>query len=129
MINRKNEQIVFGLILFLLFIIPPFIRVGHLIPFVQSGQSLFFLAAMAGLLLFVAIFKKNILRWGNVKLLDGLLFAIIFYIILNGYFLNEAGSVSFRLYDLTGLCFLYLLLRQLVAKKTFLVLVFMVVPK
>lgn len=83
------------------------------VPFMQLGQSILLLALMMGVVcLFAALFlRKDGVGVIQIKVLDCMLFLIIAWTVINAFVLQEAGSQSYRWFDLIGMVMFYAAVR------------------
>lgn len=102
-------------LLFLLFIFLPSVVMPELMHPTQTGKFFVFaygLMAVIVLFLLHRLFSPRTIKL-RVSLLDILLGILFLYISINRYLLQEIWGFSLRYYELIGLAFLYVLLRQM----------------
>ncbi|MBC9798556.1 O-antigen ligase family protein [Sinomicrobium weinanense] len=96
----------------LLLIVLASVNVPDLINSTQTGKSIFFFYSVIFIVILTFVkllFSPLIIR---IKLLDGCLLILLFYISINRYWIQSVSGFSLRYYEFIGLSFLYLALRN-----------------
>lgn len=106
---KKSILFFMGLVIFILF---PFLGYNSPIPFIQATHSVFLMSVIGVVWLLLSVFLlRGNLELKRIRIVDGLLVLIVGFTLLNSFILQDACAVSFRLYDLIGLGFLYATMR------------------